>query len=516
MLLFIFHLLNLTVNAKVTNVTLYPDRALVTRTATLDLKGEEEVIIPNLTPFLDDGNVKVRGEGLTIGDVRVKRTYVEKPSPQVQELEKKIKETEEKIKKKEDEKEVLKAKEEFLNSIKLGTPEIIAKELREGKVSTLAWREAINFLFQEYTQLKASLLVMEKEKEELKRRLTALQKELAEIRALTENKKEIVFRALPKSEKQKITIDYLVPQEVYWQPIYEVIADLEEKGATLVSYVKIWQRTGEDWEDVQMVISTARPLTFAILPEVDPWFVDLIEEVPVWKREDLKTMLEEARPFPEAPLEGVKRVETGISLQYLLPKKGTLKSGETEKRFLVGEAKLPAEYEFFAIPKLAEKVFMKGRVFNNTEDLFLAGEVSTYIGSEYTGKGSLSDFTPQETIDMNFGGDERVKVRRELVKVFTKKAGGIFGGREKKEFLYRITMENYRPGSIRFSLSDLYPISRRGEISVKLTRIFPERYEEDKEKGVITWKGELERGNKFIAELGFTVEYPRGKRVSGL
>lgn len=521
MFLTITLLFNLTVGSRITAVTVYPDRALITRVATLELAAETEVTLPDLSGFLDEQSVKIRGEGLVIGDVKVKRGYIEKPSPKVQELEKKIREIEEKIKKRDDEKAVIKAKEEFLNSIKLTTPEIIGKELREGKISPLTWREAINFLSSEYTKLKTRALEIEKEKEELNKELTALRKELADIRALVENRKEISFRATPRREgKVELVIEYLIPQEVFWSPGYEIYADMEKKSASLSFYARVWQRTGEDWDGVSMTISTARPLQFVSLPEPYPWYVDLMEVYPkamdiqpyLMEEEVDKAAMAEIKAEPEA----ARRVETGISLHYSLPKRVTLKSGEPEKRFLVSQVRVPAEYEFYSFPKSIERVFMRGKVFNNTEEVFLAGEANTYIGSEYTGRLAIPDFTPGETLEINFGTDERVGVKRELVRMFTARAGGLFGRRERKEFLYRITLENHRPADIKFSLLEQYPISQRQEISVKVNRIFPEEFVEDREKGKITWAGELEPGKKFTAELGFTVEYPRGKRVSGL
>jgi len=514
-------LFNLTVEPKITSVVVYPDRALITRSASLELSGETEVVIPNLTGFLDERSVRIRGEGLIIGEVKVRRGYVEKPAPDIVELERQIKELEEKIKEKDNEQEILKAKGDFLNSIKLGTPEIIAKELREGKISPSAWRDALNFLGTEYSQLKSSLQKVEREKEELNKKLTALKKELQDKRALVENKKEITFRvAAQKTERCKIEIEYLVLGEVFWLPIYEIYSALAENSASLFFYARVWQRTGEDWEGVNMNISTIRPEQYVGLPETYPWYVDLIEEIPLAHPGNFQ--MEKGAVMPEPLLSGteateaVKRIETGISLHYSLPGKVNLKSGEVAKRFLISSVKLPLRYEFFSFPKLVEKVFMKGRLFNNTESVFLGGETDTYIGSEYTGRITIPDWTPEETLDINFGTDERVKIKREPVKIFTAKVGGLFGKREKKEFLYRLTLENHRPTNIKFSILDQYPISRHSDIVVKVNRIYPKEFEEDKEQGTITWKGELAPGKKQTFELGFSVEYPRGKRISGL
>ncbi|MEO0454756.1 MAG: DUF4140 domain-containing protein [Verrucomicrobiota bacterium] len=65
---------------QVSDVLLYPDRALVTRSADLQLSaGEHQIVLGGLPYHLDEASVRARatGKNLTIQSVEVKQDYIE-------------------------------------------------------------------------------------------------------------------------------------------------------------------------------------------------------------------------------------------------------------------------------------------------------------------------------------------------------------------------------------------------------------------------------------------------------
>jgi len=147
--------------------------------------------------------------------------------------------------------------------------------------------------------------------------------------------------------------------------------------------------------------------------------------------------------------------------------------------------------------------------------VFLAGDGNTYVGDEYTGSTWLPNVASQESTLLSFGIDERVKVRRELVKSFKSK-GGLLSKTERQSFVYRTTVENYTQKPVLIKVVEQVPVSQQGEIKVTVTKVEPKFLEEGKDKGTYTWKPTIETRGKFIINFEFTVEYPAGKRVQGL
>lgn len=64
----------------------------------------------------------------------------------------------------------------------------------------------------------------------------------------------------------EIDVNYMA-DDAQWRPSYDVRVDPASKSATLVSYAIISQRSGEDWDDVPVTLSTAYPNASANLPE---------------------------------------------------------------------------------------------------------------------------------------------------------------------------------------------------------------------------------------------------------
>ena len=213
--------------------------------------------------------------------------------------------------------------------------------------------------------------------------------------------------------------------------------------------------------------------------------------------------------------EEIQAVETGISLQYAIPGRVSLKSGEQAKKLGLKQVNLPAEFEYYTLPRSGQQAYLTGKLVNTSDFVFLAGDGNTYVGDEYTGSTWLPNIASQESTLLSFGIDERVKVKRELVRSFKSK-GGLFSKTEKTQFVYKTTVENYNPKAVTIKVVEQVPVSRQGEIKVSVTKVEPKFLEEDKDKGTYTWKPNVQTKGRFTIDFEFTVDYPAGRQVQGL
>lgn len=519
MLSILLALFSLTVESKIDSVIIYPNQALVIRKANVLLTGSTTLNFKDLPGMLDDNTVRIKAEGLRIGEVQIKRGYIEQPGPRVKELEKRIEEVEADIRDLANEKEVLKAKETFLGSVKLGAPELIAKELQTGKVDPQSWRSGLKFMADELAKTKARSAEIDEEQKELNDTLQVLKKELNDIKALTENRKEVIVEVgVTASGTYPIELSYIIPQSVNWNPYYELRANPSEGKVGIGYFAKISQKTGEDWEDVKILLATIAPTKGGLPPKPYPWLVNFAEPEIEYKRPkriDEGIMAAPAAVETEAAKAEIEvlRVETGISLQYVIPGRVSLKSGEAAKKITLYSASLPAEFEYYIYPKAQPVAYLKGKMLNTTAYIFLAGEANAYVGTEFTGKTKIPSIAPEESTEASFGVDERVKVKHDLVKTFTTKTAN---KRQKTEFLFKTIIEHYHTKPVKFSLIEQVPVSQNKEITVRVTKLEPKFDEENKDMGTFTYIRELQPKEKFVVDLGYFVEYPIGRRVTGL
>jgi uncharacterized protein (TIGR02231 family) len=510
-----------TLSSQVDSVVVYPNQVLVVRRAQASVAGPATLVFEGLPGALDDNTVRIRAAGLRIGEVQVRRGWLAEPTPEVRRLELRVRELEDLLKGQDDEGAVLKAKEEFLNSVKLGSPELISRELQQGKVAPEAWRGALAFLGDELARVKARVLRLARKREETDRLLKAARQEYASAKSAVEDRKEVRFECDADAGSYAVRLSYVIPNSASWSPYYELRADPGAGNVGVGYFARLAQRTGEDWDRVKVVLSTMQPSAGNTPPEPQPWYVSAYEAAQTRFRMAAKAAPESgvmAAPgydMEEAKAEEPQVVETGIALQYVIPGRVSLKSGEQPKKLELHKAGLPAEFEYLVVPRQREAAFLTGKLFNSSEFVFLAGQGNTYVGDEFTGSAWVPNVAPQESAQVGFGTDERIKVKRELVKSY-KTRQGLFSKTEKTRFVYRTTVENFQPGPARVKLVEAIPVSQDERVKVGVDKVEPKPLEEDKDRGLYTWRPEVAPRGKFTVDIEFTVEHPVGLPISGL
>ncbi len=80
---------------------------------------------------------------------------------------------------------------------------------------------------------------------------------------------EVILASNTEGEAE-LQLSYIVPN-ASWFPVYDLRVDYGEKSATLTTYGIIQQKTGEDWEDVLLSLSTASPTFSTDTVKLSSW-----------------------------------------------------------------------------------------------------------------------------------------------------------------------------------------------------------------------------------------------------
>ena len=98
--------------------------------------------------------------------------------------------------------------------------------------------------------------------------ISAATPELAASRSRTEREAVIVVDK-NNAAAGKVRLNYLV-DAASWRPQYKLRAGKEEKDAVQVEYLAaVTQQTGEEWNNVDLTLSTAQPMLNAAPPELE-------------------------------------------------------------------------------------------------------------------------------------------------------------------------------------------------------------------------------------------------------
>jgi len=521
---------------RITTVTVYPDRAMTTRSASLFLKpGSYLVTFDNLPALIQDESVRVEGKGsagVTIVGLEVKREFLEQSG------EKRVREIDEEIRSLERlsggldaRKAGLASQKTFLDSIRVAWGERISKELATGRPTSAELQEASAFVGAGVTRAEEQARDLDTEKRQIKDRIDALRRQRDEAAGSRRKESKTVEVNLEVSREGSLALALsAVTSQAGWEPSYDVRLAADGTTAGLTFRALVLQQTGEDWKDVELNLSTARPSAGGAPPEMQPWRISFYRPMPmaapVFGAAPRKAkmavramdeamdlgMIESKQENTPAEYLTAEASSEQTSVSFRIPRTADIPSDNTRHATVVAMEQLPVSLEFLALPKLSPFVFLKSELINRASYPLLPGQVNIFTGSTFTGSSQLRKVASGEKFDLFFGSDDQVTVKREELKQH--KEAGLFG-KNRMSYRYRIEVLNLRGESQTVTVRDQLPLAGDAEIKVALDdpSIKPDEIRDD---GRLTWKLPLKAGEKRELSFGIVVEYPKDREITGL
>ena len=517
-----------TMNSSISDVIVYPDRAKVTRMGTLTLSvGDQTVLFENLPVGVEDASFRAsaRGaEGITLLGLNHKVVqHLETPRQKVAELEKQIDSLERNKKQRvADRLAVLEAQKELLLAISKGGGEEMAREVKTGGIDVKSWDAAYAFFGSKLTRVTDSMRMARQEMEDIDKTLEYLRSELRTIQSTKSRSTKTVQvdLRLAQEGEVEVTLEYMIGGAM-WKPLYDARLVSDKDQVELSCFAEVTQRTGEDWEDVNLVLSTAQPSRGISPGDFRPWYL-AVHEVPQIKRVsktkvgretiDMQPVTTIQDLLQQANLATASVEASGITTTFVVERKESVPSGAAAVRVPIGQWMLEGETKLVSRPKNTEGAFRVVKLTNQDEAPLMPGQVSIFAESDFLGKTALSELiAPDQTFDLPFGRDDKISVKREIIS--RKKEVKTDKIRIKQTI--KITLKNNGRVARVVSLEEPIPTSKDSRVKVKVTKVEPEPMTTDVQ-GKATWEISLSPGEEKAVMISYRVEYPKGVVVSGL
>lgn len=519
--------------SKISSVMVYSDRAMVTRSASLNLEaGSHIVSFVDLPIGLLEDSIRVTGGGTArakITGIEFKKTFLEEsPEERVKRLEDEIQSLKDELADMDSQVAVLNSQKAFLESIKVGYAERISKEIAVEKPKATELSEVLRFLGENLSNIAAETSRLEIKKRGISSKIDPLMRKLKQLKG--EPRKEARYVTVgidvAKAGDLHLELSYAI-RGASWNPMYDIRFSQEGKKVEVIYRGLVSQRTGEDWEDVSLSLSTARPAIGANPPELFPWYVQFSRPsspIPMMKEgsalKDLKEKREEfefhtpAEEKASAALPETTQVEEQRSnVVFHVQRREKITSDGFPHNTTISIEDFDVKTEYLSIPRISPFVYLKGEITNNTDYPLLAGKINAFVGMNFTGNAFLNKtIASKERFDLFFGIDEGIKVKREEMKRH-KEAG--FLGKNRMTYKYRIEAQNFKKEVQRITIIDRIPVPKDEEIKVRLveTSLKPD---EVTEQGIIKWVMNLNPQEKKEITFEFQIEYPKDREVLGL
>lgn len=210
----------------------------------------------------------------------------------------------------------------------------------------------------------------------------------------------------------------------------------------------------------------------------------------------------------------VAEISQGLgSVSYDIAGPATVISDNRAYKFPAHQESFKTELDYEATPKLSPYAYIHSKVTNDKDYALTAGGMTVFVDDQYIGASSIGTIGRNESFDLYLGVDEEVKIKRTALVDKQKKS--LLGLRARKDYAFKIEMENYKKEAIKLTIVDQLPVSMNADIKSELitSTVKPA---EAKDLNILRWTFTLQPKEKKSFEFEFFVEYPADKIVTGI
>lgn len=325
-----------------------------------------------------------------------------------------------------------------------------------------------------------------------------------------------------------------------WEPVYDarLISPGKDKAASieLVRRAAVTQFTTEEWKDVALTLSTARPIGATAAPDIEAQQISLFD-----KRRDYDVLSSQKSldaPAPAAVAVGeagtiaedaagpgepkLKKAEqrqaeveiAGFQALYAIAGRVSVDNTGGAKNVRIATSRIDAALSARAVPKLDPNAYLTASFTLNGDTPLLPGAAMLYRDGVFMGQGYLPMLSPGEEAKLGFGADDLVKVKRAEV---NRQRGeeGLISTSNTDQRAYDITVRNLHDFKLPVTVVDQMPYAAQEDITVAtLPGMTPATVQDlDKKRGVLAWSFDLEPRAEKLIKHGFKVSWPENMEV---
>jgi len=506
-------------------VTVYPDRAEIVRRIEAELPaGRHELVVDDLPEALIEGSLRVEGTAaapVRIGRVSLgRRIEAELVNEAERALENEIAMLEATRRERSDRIEAQRIKLDIIRAIGGDAAGRARRALGEGGTEPEDWREAWQVVVAGAEEALEAIRNAEEDQAELDRQIDQKRRELEQIR--TDARSFRVARiGLSAEEAAAATLELVYQvEEAGWRPRYEARLSSADGSLHFLSLGEVRQATGEAWEEVRLILSTARPGAAGRLPELDPWFLDVAPEPQPLARQRQAPQPMSAAPEDAAGLamarETAATEATALQARHVVPGPVSLAPDGTVEEVVLDERRVGIDLIAEAVPKLDHRAYLVGRFTHEGEAPLLPGPLRVLRDGAFIGETRLDLVRPDETVALDFGVDQRIEVGHRL-DTGRRSREGVIRNYRRSERHYLIEVTNHHDRAMPVRILDQLPVPQDERIVVELLESAtpPSERDVDGRRGVLLWELELAPGAEATIGFSYAVTFPEELDVPG-
>lgn len=510
--------------SQVRRVVVYPDRAQVTREASVACGERVLLHFPSLPPSADAGSLRAqtrlgRIEGLRIEETPRAAAY----SQAVAALDDTLRRLNRKLASLQAAESRDEAAVQLAMRYEAVGSTLIGRELSDpaaGKPPP-SWNSALETALATRVQAAAA-------RTERRKQLRTLQEQIRETQeqrsrqAMAASRRDLfadVLVSCPKGQRTSVELSYMVGGAGF-APMHEARLDERGQRVLVTSFATLKQDTGEDWPEVALTLSTAVPQHNATPPTVQPLRVFADPREPPKKvlvsRSELQEHTEAAADDNQgrtrsgaASTPGPRKAAQpqGLSVQFPVAAAATVRGDGTPIRVTLAESPLPALVAYRSVPKLLPHVFRVADLNNSAGYPLLAGDIDVFRAGQFVARYPLEYVAAGARFQLSFGLEDRLRVKRQTLDEVARDRG-LFSGTRRHNYAYRFELQSFLDRPEQIEIAEHIPVSELSDIKVELHPSTSPGFALAAQDGIVRWRIPLRPGEARTVSLAYFVDVP--------
>lgn len=568
-----FPVLAKTIDSRISSVTVYLNGAQVYRKAKTTLKkGTNEIIIDDVSPYLNVKSIQASTSGSPL-ILNVKHqieyndpVFVSEPLPekilsQIQILEDSLFFQDLQLQKIRNQITNLNQEKNIITN---------NKTIRgEGKSDSLAiFMVAVDFYHEKLNVIENQLLQLRISEHNLGKKVNNTQIKLNELRNYSAHKTvqptvkpqvhQIILTVHSDYETEtEFSVNYLV-NRAGWIPSYDLRATGVDEPVNLTYKASIYQKTGEDWDNVKLTLSTFNQSCSFTVPTLAMWEIQnkaeaeqksanrnllgynltdtvaMIQQQNFYSNTVIPTSTATAVTLNANSFDGTTinaTTSNGFSIgtnqdQFILPKslagsmdktlsnvefgiknRYTINSDGKETMMVVENVDLNSKFDYISVPKLNTDAFLLSNITDWRKHNLLPGKANIYFNNSFVGETEIQPSQMGDTLSLAIGRERGFEITRKKIDDDAKEK--VVGSNIKREITIEIAVKNTTGETAEIKIKDQIPVSKSDEIKVKQIDLASGRLND--KTGILTWNLKLEPKEGKI--IKFTYEIVHDKEI---
>ncbi len=478
------------INGDIESVTVYRGQALVTRSLDLEVEpGIHEVVVSDLPAYLVEGSLHAEaGADVSIRSVRYREQPVRTDvREEVQALDSQLEQLRSSLSKLARRAETIEGRKAYVKNLENFTSQNAMAELSKGVLDAGTLKELSEFIFAEQEKIEQQEIELRTQREQVEADIQQLEREKNAIgaRSTRTAREAVIVVETRNGPGQDLSLRYLV-NRANWDPSHTVRADISEEELVAEYFASIQQTSGEDWNDVEMKLSTATPSLVAKAPQLTALRLELAptggsgRRLSSMDRDALQKSQVQAEQMRNsniavfgntrsatdnfadldrslnrismdyqlmelqsgtsiASVDQTDSTSAGHTVTYSIPGRTALPSRPERQSIQIASTPLEGEFYKVAIPLLTSFIYEEAKVVNDSSNVLLSGPVTTYADGQFVGYSMFDDIAMGEQMIVGLGINSDLRSERVVVD----QQEDIQGGNRVVTLTVRLSVQNF-------------------------------------------------------------------------